>query len=361
MEQEYRVKKLAGILQELKIDLAILLNPANIRFFTDFRMNPATESILVITDEGEITYVVPILDYNRALKTCWIKNIVPFPEDNPNFLMPLKNLLKNRIISKIGIEADSITLHEVSFIKELFNVEMEAIDDQLIDMRAIKTDAEINLIRKSANIADTAMQECLKILHEGITEAEISSYAKYIFEREGGEGTSFEPFVMSGENGWLPQRFSSTKKIAKGELILFDMGTVYKGYCSDLTRTFSLGGLNKKQEEIFNIAYAAQQEAIKAIKPGMYAKDIDKVARDYITDKGYGKYFPHITGHGLGISDHEKPILDKDVQFKLEANMVVTVEPGIYLENVGAARVEDMVLVTREGHELLTHTKRELI
>ena len=209
--------------------------------------------------------------------------------------------------------------------------------------------------------SDKAMQESLKSLREGIKEVEISAYAKYIMEKEGAEGTSFQPFVMSGENAWLPQRFSSEKKIKKGELVIFDIGAIYRGYCSDLTRTFSLGNLSEEQKEIFNVAYLAQREAIKAVKPGIKASDIDKIARDIITERGYGKYFPHITGHGLGISVHEKPIIDVKVNTKLEPNMVITIEPGIYLEGVGAARVEDMVLVTKEGHEILTKTKRKLI
>lgn len=356
-----RVTKLSKELQEKNIDIVVLFNASNIRYFTDLRMNTTAESIVVITNEGEITYIVPALDYKRATKTCWIKNIVPFPEDNPNYLLPLKQILKNKKISKIGIEQDEITFYKINFLKEIFDVEIVSVDNTLINLRAVKTEEEISIIRKAANIADKAMQESLKLLKDGVSEAEISGYSKYIMEKEGAEGISFEPFVMSGENSWLPQRFSSNKKISDGELVVFDMGAVYRGYCSDMTRTFSIGGLNDKQKEIFNVAYLAQREAIKAIKPGISACDIDKIARDIITERGYGEYFPHITGHGLGISIHEKPILDVGVKTKLEANMIVTVEPGIYLPGVGAARVEDMVLVTSNGYEVLTQTKRELI
>jgi Xaa-Pro aminopeptidase len=304
---------------------------------------------------------VPILDYNRAIKTCWIDNIISFPEDNPNYLLPLKKILANKKLRRIGIEQDVITYHKMNFIKDLFSSEFIPIDNWLVDLRAIKTEEEIELIKKSAEILDKAMEESLKLLREGIEESEISAYAKYIMEKEGAEGQSFQPFVMSGENAWLPQRFSTNKKIKKGELVVFDVGAVYKGYCSDMTRTFSLGGLNEKQKNIFNIAYSSQQEAIKAIKPGIKACDIDKIARDIIVQNGYGENFPHLTGHGLGMSVHEKPIIDKNVETILKPNMVVTVEPGIYLKDVGAARVEDMILITKDGHEILTKTKRELI
>lgn len=355
-----RAKKLSEKLIEQKIDAAVLFSPSNIRYCTDFRMNKAVESILLITAGGEISYIVPKLDFNRAITYCRIENIIPFPEDNPNYLLPLKELFKNKNIKKIGVEQDVITFYKLKFLKEVSNADIVPIDEMLVSLRAIKTNEEIELIRKAADIADKAMRESLKLLTEGITEAEISAYAKYIMEKEGAEGTSFEPFVMSGQNAWLPQRFSSSKKITKGELCIFDMGAVYMGYCSDLTRTFSLGGLNDRQKRIFDTAYFAQREAIKAIKPGVRACDIDRIARDIIIESGYGQYFPHLTGHGLGISIHESPILDIGMETRLKPNMIVTVEPGIYVDGIGAARVEDMVLITESGYEVLTKTDREL-
>jgi len=361
MDLENRVHKLSEELRKNSFDIAILFNHSNIRYFTDLRMNRAAESVLLITNEGEITYIVPFLDYLRAKKYCWIENIIPFPEDNPNYLFPLKKYLENKKISKIGIEEDVVTFYKVNFLKEIFGAELLSIDEILTNARAIKSEEEIKIIRESARIADKAMQESLKLLYEGIKESEISAYARYIIEKEGGEGTSFEIFVMSGENAWLPQRISTDKKLKKGELVIFDMGAIYKGYCSDMTRTFSLGGLNREQKNIFDIAYLAQKEAIKAIKPGIKACEIDKIARTIIEKNGYGKNFPHLTGHGIGISVHEKPILDKGVEYELKSNMIVTVEPGIYVNGIGSARVEDMILITENGYELLTHTERELI
>jgi Xaa-Pro aminopeptidase len=139
------------------------------------------------------------------------------------------------------------------------------------------------------------------------------------------------------------------------------MGAKYQGYCSDLTRTISLGSLNSKQREIFAVVFAAQQKALMAIRPGMRAAEIDEIARMHIADCGYGQYFPHITGHGLGISIHEAPILNAQTDLLLKPNMVLTVEPGIYVKGAGAARVEDMVLVTEHGYEVLTKSIYDLI
>ena len=143
--------------------------------------------------------------------------------------------------------------------------------------------------------------------------------------------------------------------------MILDLGAIYEGYCSDLTRTFGLGDLTRAQEKIFKVALKAQQAAIAAIKPGMIAAKIDAVAREIIQREGYGEYFPHLTGHGVGLSIHELPIIDKGVETPLTSGMVTTIEPGIYLAGVGAARIEDMVLVTDTGYELLTKAERELI
>lgn len=361
MDLKKRVLDIANMLQSNAIDAVILFDAANIRYFTELRMTEGVQSILVITADAEITYIVPVLDYKRAILNCWINNIVIFPEDNPNYLMPLTQILQEKIIQKVGIEEDVLTYHKINFLKEVFHGELISVDNILTNLRAVKTEEEIPLIRKAAEIADQAMFESLKIVQEGVREADVSALARYIMEKNGAERTSFPPFLMSGKNAWLPQRFSSDKEISKSELILFDMGAIYKGYCSDLTRTFSLGNLSDHQREIFNLAYYAQQEAIKALKPGKQAWEIDKVARDIISAAGYGSNFPHLTGHGLGMSIHEKPIIDVGSNTILMPNMVVTIEPGIYVEGVGAARVEDMVLITETGCEVLTKTDRNLI
>jgi len=354
LELQERVKKLADQLAEREIDLAVLFNPGHIRFFTDFRMNTATESILAATKEGDLFYIVPPLDYRRAQQSCWIRQLLTFPEDTPNYLSPLEKILPPGKVKRIGIEADTIAYHKLRFLQEGFAAELIPVDRELFAMRAVKTPAEIGLLRKAALIADTAMQACYEMMRPGVTEAELAGYARYLFEKYGAEGASFDPFWMSGANAWLPQRFPSAKALQKGELCIFDMGAVYRGYCSDLTRTLSLGGLNSRQLEICQAAFTAQQRAMAAIRPGVTAKAIDQIARDYIAGQGFGEYFPHITGHGLGISIHELPILDQETDTLLQENMVVTVEPGIYVPGVGAARTEDMVLVTASGYEKLT-------
>jgi Xaa-Pro aminopeptidase len=361
MDFSRRVEKMVKLLNKKGLDAAILGNRANVRYFTGVRFNPASFSILFISNTGDVVFLVAVLDQKRVKKTCWIKDIRSFPEDNPNYLEPLKNILDKRKMSHIGVEFSTVTVERENLIKEVTNAELANLDQDMWVLRAIKEPEEIDLIRTAAKIADKAMIKAVESIRQGIKEYEISAIAQDVMMKAGAEGLSFEPFVMSGENSWLPQRFSSEKELKKGELALFDMGCIFKGYCSDITRTFSLGGLTDEQKNMFKAAYEAQQIAIKSIRPGVKAEDVDKIARDYIKEKGFGDYFPHLTGHGLGLDIHEMPILDHGVDTVLQPGMIVTVEPGIYVEGLGAARVEDMVLITDKGHEVLTSAPRELI
>lgn len=361
MNFEKRIDKLIKLIEQKELDAVILGGRANIRYFTGLRFNTAAFSILFVSKDRDIEFLIPVLDYKRVKKTCWIKNIKKFPEDDPNYLKPLEQILAGRDIKRIGVEFSQVNMERETLIKKETNAQLINVESDLLRLRAIKDKQEIELIRISAQIADKAMNEAIKSLRPGIKEYQISAIAQDVMMKSGAEGLSFEPFVMTGENAWLPQRFSTEKEFKKGELAIFDMGCIYKGYCSDITRTFSLGDLSEKQKHLFKTAYESQQEALKALKPGVIAEDIHKIAKNVAIQNGYGDFFPHLTGHGIGLDEHEEPIIDEGRKMILEPGMVVTIEPGIYVEGVGAARIEDMVLITDTGYELLTNTPRDLI
>jgi Xaa-Pro aminopeptidase len=342
-------------------DAAVITNRGNLRFLTDFRLNRSATAILVIPQAGQALFLVARLDLERAKKECPYINTVPFPEDTPSYLDALREILSPAKVKTLAVDS-SLLYVQAKFLKDLLpNVELLSIDETLLRMRAIKDKEEIERLRRSAKIADEAMQYVLERAEEGKSELELVGLAKMIIAQKGGEDESFEPFLMSGDRAWLPQRVATEKKLCQGELIVFDMGAVFKGYCSDMTRTFALGDLSKEQKKLFQVALEAHDKAIQAIRPGVEAQYVDRVARSYIEESGYGPYFPHLTGHGLGLEIHELPIIDKGNSTRLEEGMVLTIEPGIYLPGIGAARIEDMVLITREGAELLTHTPRNLI
>lgn len=355
-----RIESLRKIMEEKQLDLCLLFNRANTRYFTGLRMNTAASSILAVSQK-DIKYIVARLDLIRAERDCWINNIISFPEDTPDYLTVLNDYFNQFNHVKIGIELEELNYKTYQYLQnKLPNAQFTNIAPDLEHLRMIKTDEEIKIIRKSAKIADKAMQEALKAAKPGMKEHEITAIAVYAMLREGAENPSFEPFLASGENSWLPQRFASDKLLKPKELMLLDMGGIYQGYCSDITRTFSVGDPTLEQERLFHEVLKIQQDTIRSLRPGIRAGEVDYIARNKLQDLGYGEYFPHLTGHGLGLDIHEGPIIDRGRNDLLAKNMVLTIEPGVYLPGVGAVRIEDMVLITENGCEVLTKTERSL-
>jgi Xaa-Pro aminopeptidase len=312
---------------------------------------------------GSLVYVVPILDFRLMQRECWIAErgeVVPFPEDTPNYLQVLGRRFGNQDkVRRVGVDAQGATVAQLEMLRSLHpSLEVSAVDRDLLLLRAVKTPAEVECLRCAARVADVAMQEALQLARPGVKEREIAARAISFMLCEGAEGPSFEPFVMSGSNSWLPRRYATTREIVPGELVVFDMGARYEGYCSDITRTFWLGELRGRARELFALADRAQQAALQAVRPGARLADVDEAARRVIRQAGYGDFFPHLTGHGVGLDIHENPIVDQGSEGVLEPGMVLTIEPGLYVPEVGGARIEDMVLVTETGAELLTHTPR---
>jgi len=349
-------------MREKDIDLTLLFDRDNVRYFTGFRLNQAACSILAVDREGCPTYIVAQLDFERAKRECWIERIVPFPEDAPNRLSALGPLFHGAV-RRVGVEKASLTLRHAEYLRGLGRTGVELVDIEglVADLRLIKTEEELIYIRRAAEIASRVMRTILREIRPGATEAELVGLVEYLLRREGAEGASFEPFLMSGEEAAWPRRVASGKSLQRGELALLDMGAVYEGYCSDITRTFPVGEPTEKQRRIFRVTREAQEAALANIRPGVKASEVDHAAREVIEAEGLGEFFPHLTGHGVGLSIHEDPILDRGMEMELRAGMVMTVEPGVYLPGVGAARVEDMVVVTQTGYEILTDVPRDLV
>jgi len=348
-------------MQEKSIDVALLFHRDNIRYFTGFRVNRVASSIFAVPRSGPPTYVVARLDLKRARRDCWIDQLIAFPEDTPDILSVLDPVVPHSV-ERVGVERSTITLEQADFILGRYAGKPLLVDVQsLVDgLRLLKSEAEIERLRESARIASQAMRTIQTDLRPGLIEAEIAASVESLLVKEGAEGTSFETFMTSGENAWLPQRVTVRKPIRDGEMILLDLGGVYDGYCSDITRTMTANGLAPNQRQLFDAARRAHDAALEAIRPGVTAEQIDAAARDVLRGEGYGAYFPHLTGHGIGLSAHEGPIVDEDVDMRIEPGMVFTIEPGAYVPGVGAARIEDMVLVTETGYEMLTDAPDEI-
>lgn len=270
--------------------------------------------------------------------------------------------IRNSGIKKLGVEDKSLTLFDYNIYKEKFEgVELLTLGDSFVKERMIKSDGEIGLIKKAVEIADKTFDYMLENIKEGMSEKELAALMEWYMKKEGGEGPSFETILASNERSAMPHGVASSKAIKKEGFVKFDFGVYYEGYVSDMTRTIYFGeNPSEKHLEIYNIVLEAQKKACEAVRAGITCKDLDKVARDYISEKGYGKYFGHGLGHGIGVYIHEHPFVNTRNDMVLEEGMVITIEPGIYLEGFGGVRIEDDVVVRKNHGEILNKTDKNL-
>lgn len=262
---------------------------------------------------------------------------------------------------KVGIEGLVMTVAQHSYLKkELKGVEFKSIE--LDTLRQVKEAAEIDKIRVACEIADNAFKKVLAVIKPGVREIEVAAEMEYFMRRLGSEAAAFITIVASGWRGALPHGTATDKKICAGELVTLDFGATFNGYCSDITRTICVGKASDDQRKIYNLVLDAQLYGLEVITAGKSGKDIDAAVRDKFTNAGYEKFFVHGLGHGVGLEIHEEPRLSKLSKCEsLLPNMIVTDEPGIYIENFGGVRIEDTVLVTSGAGQPLTLSPKELI
>jgi Xaa-Pro dipeptidase len=320
-----KLKQVIESLHKQNIDCMVVLKPENIRYLTGFR--PSSSSILILKDNPIL--LASKIDREDASGSSMV-NLEVYKEFDD-----VKKLLNG----KIGIEK-SMTVETYKKLSESFDVETTDIVEL---SRSVKSNWEVENIEKALQIAEKSFME---LEFEG-TEVELAAQLEYNMRINGSERASFDSIMASGPRTSLPHGTPSFNKVESP--ILVDWGAVYNNYSSDTTRTIIE---TERQEEIFNIVLDAQKTAIKAIKPGIKSGEIDKAARDVITEYGYGDAFIHSTGHGVGLEIHEKPNLSKNDELKIERGMVITVEPGIYLEGEFGVRIEDMVLVKNHASVL---------
>lgn len=221
--------------------------------------------------------------------------------------------------------------------------------DGEINSELIKTAAQLKAIERAAQIIDDTYEAVLASVKEGDSEKDIADFIEEFVLMQGASGLSFDTIVAFAEGGAEPHHVPTDKKLEKGMLVTIDMGAVYDGFCSDFTRTFAFGKINDKQREVYDIVYNAQKLGIAATKVGVNCANLDAVCRDYIAQHGYGDKFIHTTGHGVGKLIHEAPRIGKGSEETLAKNMVITIEPGIYIADEMGVRIEDMVIVGKKG------------
>jgi Xaa-Pro aminopeptidase len=342
--------------RELKIDALLVSAPPNIRYLSGFT---GDNGLLLVTPDSQTLFTDPRYTI-QASEECRskVKTIAK------GYLeIAAIDLIRRKRLRRIGFEATRIIYANYQRLKEALPlaVSLKPIGPVIENLRMIKSEEEIARIRRSVLTNSKAFETTVQSIRPGVSEMEIAAELEFKMRRLGAEKSAFETIVALGPRSALPHAQPTHKKAAVNELLLIDMGSCQNGYMSDMTRVLFLGRPSHEVRRIYNAVRKAQSAAIDAVRPGIQAGQVDRAARQVLKSEGFAKEFSHSTGHGLGLEIHEPPRLGRRDPTRLEAGMVITIEPGAYVRDFGGVRIEDTVLVTKSGCEVLTPTSKELI
>lgn len=335
------------------VDGALIVSPENRRYFTGF---DASDGFLFITKSGSV-----FLTDSRYIEAAKDKIICCEVEEQKGKLMDYAKRFNCKVLA---VEADRLTVTQLKNLrKALHGIKLTTVGtDKIINsFRAVKNEAEIENICKAQRIAEAAFDHILGFIKVGVTEKEVALELDHYMLSHGADSLSFETIAISGANTSKPHGVPTDKKIEHGDFVTMDYGAVVNGYHSDMTRTVAVGAASDEQKKIYTIVFEAQLAVLRVLKNGVKCSDADKAARDVITEAGYGEYFRHSAGHGVGIEIHEKPFISPKSTATLRSGNVVTDEPGIYIPGKFGVRIEDMALITENGCKNLTKAPKELI
>ncbi len=346
----YRLKSIYSVLKQRRLDALLVTWPANISYLTqalsrDSYLLVSPPENIYFTDSRYTEEARIFLKGNAQLKEC----------NGSAFGQIAKSILGLKL-KKVGFEERYLPFAELSKVKEYAPGKFDLIPTHSLveDKRAIKDSQEIDKLRQAADITALALEHIQQYLVPGVKELEIVGELERFIRYQGARAAAFDIIVASGPNSSQPHHSSGERKLKDNEPVLIDLGVDYQGYKSDLTRVFFLGKINILARKVYAIVLGAQEAAIKRIRPGAEMAEIDRVARAYIAKKGYGKYFTHNLGHGFGLEVHEDPRISGNEASAVKPGMTFTVEPGVYLPGKFGIRIEDMVLITRKGCEVLS-------
>lgn len=341
-------------LEKEKIDALLITNPYNRSYMTRFT---GTAGVAIVSAEDAV-FITDFRYTEQAEKEIEGYRIV---QHTTTIIEEVALQVKNMNVQTVGFEKDDMSFGLYELYNKQIKAELKPVSGLVEKLRMVKTDDELAILQAAAKIADDAFTHIITYIQPGITELEVSNELEFFMRKQGATSSSFSIIVASGLRSALPHGVATNKVIQSGDFVTLDYGALYKGYISDITRTVAVGEPTEKLKEIYAVTLEAQELALKAIKPGMTGVEADAIARDYITSKGYGEAFGHSTGHGIGLEVHESPGLSSKSETVLEPNMVVTVEPGIYLPEIGGVRIEDDIVITEDGNKRLTLATKELL
>ncbi len=348
-----RILKAVRLLDALGLDALMFTGLPNIRYLAGFT---GSDGVLVVARDGGwfLTDSRYTTQAGQEAPHCRISEYRTKVEG-------IAALFAEASLARVGIEAEqtSVAFHR-ALVAATTATELVPLEAELNGLRLVKEPGELEILAECAAIASAAFEEILPLVRPGAVEQDLALALEMAMRRRGADDRSFDFIVASGERGALPHGRASEKALATGELVTFDFGARYRGYCSDETVTVAVGEVDARQTEIYQVVKEAHDRAIAAVRPGIPCRDLDRIARGYIEEKGFGQYFGHGLGHGVGLEVHEKPVVSFRNEQVAEEGMVFTIEPGIYIPGFGGVRIEDTVVVTGDGCRLLTGVAKGL-
>ncbi|MDR0269794.1 Xaa-Pro peptidase family protein [Paenibacillus sp.] len=356
-----RIEQLMLSMNEKGLDSLLVTDPKHVYYLTGFASDPHERFLGLLLVRGEEPVLItPALDAEAAHAASSVQNIVTHSDtDNPYEL--LKQQFKGSI-GTLGIEKEQLTVARYEELTAVVSAKQYSdIGPLLRSMRVKKSPEEVKRMKHAIHLIEEVLRQGLKSVKAGVTEIEIVAELEYLMKKLGAGGPSFDTMVLSGLKTALPHGTPGDHKIQHGDLLMFDMGVYADGYASDITRTFAVGEISSELKSIYNAVLEANLQGIQAIKPGVTLASVDQAARNAIEKAGYGPYFLHRLGHGLGIDVHEYPSVHGNNTDLVQSGMIFTVEPGVYVAGLGGVRIEDDIFVTENGVEVLTSYPKELI
>ena len=352
----HRLRALRKAMRREGLSAFAVTNRKNVRYLTGFTGSAGA----CLISAGSAVFITDFRYRSQAVKQ------VPPDFRRAEHASPVQGIakeLKRTRAKALAFEEAHLTHGVFRQLRKIVKgVRLKPVSGLVEGLRLCKDPGEIRMLKRGARVNGDALGEAADSIRPGRAESDVALDLETAMRRRGASGASFDTIVASGPRSALPHGIASSRKLKKGDLITIDFGAVMSGYHADTTRVFSLGRPSPRGEKIYEIVLEAQMTALEAVKPGVSCGDVDRAARDVISGYGYGEAFGHGTGHGVGLDIHEAPRLGPGVKEELRPGMVVTVEPGIYLPRWGGVRIEDMVLVTERGKEVLTRSiTKELV
>jgi Xaa-Pro aminopeptidase len=343
-----RLNRLRERLAATGADALLVTTPANVRYLSDF--GTPEDAVVLVRNADAV-----LLTDGRYTAQAQEQSALPFET-----VTGLVEAAAERAgPSKLAVEGDAMNLTQYRSLAKQLGYEPIVTEGLFTPLRLVKSADEIDKLREAARITDLAFEAAVAMMRPGVTEVEVALELERTMRLNGADGSAFDIIVASGVRGAMPHGTASQKKLATGELVTLDFGAVVDGYHADMTRTVAIGSVGAEERRLFDAVLEAQKAALAAVAPGKTGREIDKVARDILAGHGMAEQFSHSLGHGTGLVIHEGPRLSSRSEDVLQPGMVVTVEPGVYFPGFTGLRIEDLAIVTTDGHEVLSHSPKE--